>query len=187
MARLPNPGSDSGQWGDLLNEFLSVEHNPNGTLKASGSLASKADDSTVIHVTGNESISGTKTFSLSPAVPTPTLGSQAANKSYVDSVSGGGGGSTNDHTIVTKVAAYTVTTNDEIVFVNAASASVTITLPTAVGNACIYRIKKTDSSGNTVVVATTSSQTIDGGTTAIINMQYASISVASNGSNWFVI
>lgn len=43
MARLPQPGSDDGIWGNVLNEFLEVEHNPNGTLKASGSLSTKAN------------------------------------------------------------------------------------------------------------------------------------------------
>ena len=33
MARLPSPGSDSGSWGAILNNFLLVEHNANGTLK----------------------------------------------------------------------------------------------------------------------------------------------------------
>lgn len=33
MARLPTPGSDDGQWGDLLNEYLQVTHNSDGTLK----------------------------------------------------------------------------------------------------------------------------------------------------------
>lgn len=41
MARLPNPGSDNGVWGDILNDFLNVEHNTDGTLKAGGSLATK--------------------------------------------------------------------------------------------------------------------------------------------------
>lgn len=41
MARLPQPGSDRGVWGNILNEFLSVEHNADGTLKATGSIASK--------------------------------------------------------------------------------------------------------------------------------------------------
>jgi hypothetical protein len=35
MARLPNPGSDSGDWGTILNGFLSVSHNANGTIKGS--------------------------------------------------------------------------------------------------------------------------------------------------------
>jgi hypothetical protein len=33
MARLPTPGSDSGTWGDILNDFLSVEHDTVGKLK----------------------------------------------------------------------------------------------------------------------------------------------------------
>ena len=33
MARLPIPGGDDGVWGDILNEFLSIEHNPDGTQK----------------------------------------------------------------------------------------------------------------------------------------------------------
>jgi hyaluronidase-like protein HylP len=33
MARLPVPGKDGGLWGDLLNDFLAVEHNADGTLK----------------------------------------------------------------------------------------------------------------------------------------------------------
>jgi len=41
MARLPQPGSDSGVWGGILNDFLAVEHNADGTLKASGSLGTK--------------------------------------------------------------------------------------------------------------------------------------------------
>jgi hypothetical protein len=33
MARLPVPGDDAGAWGAILNDFLSVSHNPDGTLK----------------------------------------------------------------------------------------------------------------------------------------------------------
>src|SRR3954451_12367584 len=44
MARLPKPGSDDNTWGDLLNEFLNVEHNADGTLKsaAQGGTTEKA-------------------------------------------------------------------------------------------------------------------------------------------------
>ncbi|MEJ0072848.1 MAG: hypothetical protein WDN27_02030 [Candidatus Saccharibacteria bacterium] len=31
--RLPIPGSDDGHWGGILNDFLEVEHNADGTLK----------------------------------------------------------------------------------------------------------------------------------------------------------
>ena len=33
MARLPIPGGDEGAWGDVLNNFLRIEHNPDGTQK----------------------------------------------------------------------------------------------------------------------------------------------------------
>ncbi len=34
MARLPQVGGDSGSWGDILNDFLSVAHDDDGTLTA---------------------------------------------------------------------------------------------------------------------------------------------------------
>lgn len=86
MARLPVAGSDDGVWGNILNTFLEVEHNGDGTLKASGSLAAKADDTAVVHNTGAETVAGVKTFSSSPIVPTPTTSTQIANKSYVDNL-----------------------------------------------------------------------------------------------------
>jgi len=33
MSRLPIPGSDDGTWGGILNDFLGVEHNPDGSQK----------------------------------------------------------------------------------------------------------------------------------------------------------
>jgi hypothetical protein len=62
MARLPNPGGDAGTWGQILNDFLTVDHNSDGTLKTSGSLAAKADDTAVVHVAGSETVTGNKNF-----------------------------------------------------------------------------------------------------------------------------
>jgi hypothetical protein len=39
MSRLPRVGGDQGQWGDILNDFLSVEHNSDGTLKKSTDIS----------------------------------------------------------------------------------------------------------------------------------------------------
>ncbi|MDX2776142.1 hypothetical protein PV379_02080 [Streptomyces caniscabiei] len=89
MARLPNPGGDDGTWGQVLNDFLETSHESDGTLKPSAVTgAGAAADTAVVHTTGAETVAGTKTFSASPVVPSPTLGSQAANKTYVDSVAG---------------------------------------------------------------------------------------------------
>lgn len=35
MPRLPIPGGDGGQWGDILNEYLNVSHNADGSIKSS--------------------------------------------------------------------------------------------------------------------------------------------------------
>lgn len=45
----------------------------------------KAADDEVVHLTGNESIDGVKTFNDPPVVPDPTVDGEAANKGYVDS------------------------------------------------------------------------------------------------------
>lgn len=33
MARLPKPGADNGNWGKILNDYLTQAHNPDGSLK----------------------------------------------------------------------------------------------------------------------------------------------------------
>lgn len=56
-------------------------------------LATKADDSAVVHLGGTETISGAKTFAAAPSVPAPTSTGQVANKGYVDaSISNVGAG-----------------------------------------------------------------------------------------------
>jgi Repeat of unknown function (DUF5907) len=48
MARLPTPGSDQGQWGQILNDYLSQSHNPDGTLKDGIITAAKIAPSAAI-------------------------------------------------------------------------------------------------------------------------------------------
>jgi hypothetical protein len=47
MARLPNPGSDSGAWGAILNDYLSQAHNNDGTLKNNVVTNSTITDGTI--------------------------------------------------------------------------------------------------------------------------------------------
>lgn len=47
-------------------------------------LGNKANDIDVVHKNGAETITGTKTFSVSPIVPTPTALSHSSTKGYVD-------------------------------------------------------------------------------------------------------
>lgn len=43
------------------------------------------DTSSLVNISGNQNINGTKYFNSSPTVPNPTSGTHAANKAYVDS------------------------------------------------------------------------------------------------------
>lgn len=86
-----------------------------------------------------------------------------------------------------KTGNYTLTATDITVLGNATSGSITLTLPTAVGvTGQTYFLKKTDSTANTVTVATTSSQTIDGQASKVLSIQYDGIQVASDGANWVI-
>ena len=51
-------------------------------------LNQEEQDARYVNIFGNQSISGVKTFSSSPIVPTPTTGTQAVNKEYVDNGAG---------------------------------------------------------------------------------------------------
>lgn len=73
MARLPQPGSDKGTWGSVLNDFLSVEHNDDGSLKENATLSAYA----TLH---------DPVFTGSVSVPSPTTATDAVSKAYADNL-----------------------------------------------------------------------------------------------------
>lgn len=82
---------------------------------------------------------------------------------------------------------YTASSTDTVIMANAVGGAITVTLPTAANIAGkMFTIKRISSGANTVTVATTSSQTIDGDTTQVLVSQYASIDVLSDGANWTI-
>lgn len=89
---------------------------------------------------------------------------------------------------VAKNTSYTITTSDTVVFANAASAGVTITLPTA-SSFTGYRfyVKRTDSSGNSCSVAASGTDTIDGQASVSLAQQYTCLTLVSDGSAWYII
>jgi len=83
-----------------------------------------------------------------------------------------------------KTASYTLTATDYTVTLTSGTA--TFTLPTAVGiTGKIYIVK--NKGAGVLTIATTSSQTMDGATTATISTTYAGRVLQSNGANWDVI
>jgi len=64
--------------------------------------------------------------------------------------------------------------------------TITITLPTAVGNSGRFHTIKNSGTG-VITIATTSSQTIDGAATQSLATQWSKITVQSTGANWIII
>jgi len=88
----------------------------------------------------------------------------------------------------TKTVNYTITGTDVVIFADAASAAVTITLPLASSFAG-YRffVKRIDGSANTCQIVRSGSDMIDGDTSILMTVQYLSMTLVSNGSNWYII
>jgi hypothetical protein len=89
----------------------------------------------------------------------------------------------------TQTSSYTVTSTDTVVFADATSANVTITLPAASGLAGYrFYIKRIDNAtSHTVNVARTGADTIDGTTSFTLDLQYTAFGVVSNGSAWYIL
>ena len=66
--------------------------------------------------------------------------------------------------------------------VTLANGGVAITLPTAISDTSLYTIKNIGVSS--VLVATTGGETIDGNANIIMPIQYTSVDLISDGSNW---
>lgn len=78
MARLPQPGNDKGTWGSILNDFLSVEHNADGSQKdiaqskvtgLSDSLDTKQDalvSGTSLKTINSQSLLGSGNITITP-------------------------------------------------------------------------------------------------------------------------
>jgi len=89
--------------------------------------------------------------------------------------------------IASKAADYTATATDCTLLCDATLADLTITLPAAsTVTGRFYNIKKVDGSRNLVTIDATT-DTIDGSSTVIITAQWTTITVQSDGSNWWII
>lgn len=79
----------------------------------------------------------------------------------------------------------TLDATQNVVDVDVTSASVAITLPTAVGiNGREYVIRKLDSSANTVTITPNGSETVNGSSDIVLDEQYESTIIYSDGANW---
>lgn len=82
--------------------------------------------------------------------------------------------------LVSESSNYTALAIDNIVLVNAATGTVTVQIPNTLG--AFYRIKKTDASGNPVIVQMVSGN-LDGAANKSLTVQYQSVDVDGDGTN----
>jgi hypothetical protein len=86
MSRLPVPGSDDGTWGAILNDFLAVEHDADGTLKIRSLITAKGQ---LLVGTGGGTLAA-----LSPGSDGQVLGADSTQASGLRWINGGSGSST---------------------------------------------------------------------------------------------
>ncbi len=105
------------------------------------------------------------------------------------SLSSGGGGTTSRvRTFATKIADYTVTLSDDIIFVTTGGSNRTMTLPTAASaSGYSFTIMKIDSTSTTVIIDGNGAETICGAATLTLDQQWLSAEVFSNGTSWVVL
>jgi hypothetical protein len=90
--------------------------------------------------------------------------------------------------VTTITSNATLTSSQTVVLCDASSGAITVTLPAASGNdGRHYHIKKIDSSGNAVTIDGNGSETIDGETTQAVAVQYNSIQIVCDGSEWHIL
>jgi len=92
---------------------------------------------------------------------------------------GGSGTTRSINSISTSQTAGSTSGTD---YVYVCSAGVALTLPDATSNTNLYTVKNTSTSS--VLIATTSAQTIDAQSNLILATQYTSVDLISDGTNW---
>ena len=85
---------------------------------------------------------------------------------------------------VTKTGAYTATDADYVI--DCTSGTFTVTLPASSGRTGRILIIKNSGAG-TITVDGNAAETIDGAATYSLSVQYATIQIVSDGTNWKII
>lgn len=128
---------------------------------------------------GHQSMGG---FNLTN-VATPLIGTDAANKDYVDGI-----GPSLKIKVYSKAADYTALAENQLILCDASGGAFTVTLPAAAtATGLMVRVKKTDASANAVTVDGDGAETIDDSATLVINTQYTAVALVSDGVKWWIV
>lgn len=100
---------------------------------------------------------------------------------------GPSGGAYTRQLITAASYAETSTTGEKALLCDCTANAITINLPTAAGNVAKFHVKKIDAGANTVTVDPAGAETVDGGATAVLQVQSESIDLISDGTNWMIV
>lgn len=89
-------------------------------------------------------------------------------------------------TITSAASPYTATTAQDVILANTVGGNITVNLPAAATATIPITIKKIDAA-NTLTLDPNGAETIDGSTTVAITVQYQSVTLVSDGTNWYGI
>lgn len=138
-------------------------------------------------LTGTQSTALLDTFTSALKGLAPPSGGGTGNYLRADGAWASPPGAAGGYTVVTKTASYTETaTSGELLIKADLAAGFTITLPTAVGNTAKFHIKKIQAAG-LITIDGSGTETIDGGLTAVLADQYASITLLSDNVGWLIV
>lgn len=187
MARLPQPGGDTGDWGDILNDYLSQSHSPEGILKSNSVGSSQLQPNSIT------------SSAISPgAVTAAKVAADVATQAGLDAVA---------NAVATKAPLASVTATlgtpstaatgtliaGQMALVNATSAAIARTLPAAnsVAAGTVTGVKKIDGSVNPITVGRAGTDTITGtavGQTArSLTLAGESVEFTSDGTSAWVV
>lgn len=90
--------------------------------------------------------------------------------------------------VVSKAGAYLATVDDEVIICDATGAPFTISLPAVSGTSGMhFTIKKIDVTANAVTIDGDGAETIDDISTQLLAAQYDSLTIVSDGTEWWII
>jgi hypothetical protein len=82
---------------------------------------------------------------------------------------------------------YAATTAPQILLVNTTSASITVNLPTAVGNAGLWKeVVNVGTGANTLTLDPNAAETINGDATVTTTTPNDALKIVSDGANWII-
>jgi len=192
MARLPQPGGDAGQWGSILNEFLTTAHNTDGTLRdgiitetnLEASLAAKVNATSTL----SGDVTGTRSATVVSAINGVTISGTPAAGRVIKAVSPTAAEWRDEDTsagIVRTTADYTAS-HGQTILADCTDTAITITLP-APENGAMVVVKKVDDDPTIALTVVSPSGSIDGETAwQTTEIEYGQ-TLVSDGTDWFLL